>query len=217
MAKATWHYTLREIIIVIIGITIAFSMNKCADKLKDNKLKKEYLINLKSDLEADKIKLRKNVEAIEQKIKTCVELIPMLNTEKKQGMPIMDMVFTILQYETFSPKNITFKTLINSGDLKLINDFQLKTAIQGHYSNYDEMFDVYIRHTSLIQDYLGNYMINSADYDQLMIAKTPFLDEIKLKNIVRALSATFSEKKNATEKGISSCDFLMKEIDAALD
>jgi hypothetical protein len=204
MAKATWHYTLREIIIVIIGITIAFSMNKCADKLKDNKLKKEYLINLKSDLEADKIK-------------TCVELIPMLNTEKKQGMPLMDMVFTILQYETFSPKNITFKTLINSGDLKLINDFQLKTAIQGHYSNYDEMFDVYIRHTSLIQDYLGNYMINSADYDQLMIAKTPFLDEIKLKNIVRALSATFSEKKNATEKGISSCDFLMKEIDAALD
>ena len=217
MAKATWHYTLREIIIVIIGITIAFSMNKCADNVTDNKLKKEYLINLKSDLEADKIKLRKNVEAIEQKIKTCVELIPMLNTGKKQGMPLMDMVFTILQYETFSPKNITFKTLINSGDLKLINDFQLKTAIQGHYSNYNEMFDVYTRHTSLIQDYLGNYMINSADYDQLMIAKTPFPDEIKLKNIVRALSTTFSEKKNATEKGISSCDVLMKEIDAALD
>ena len=141
----------------------------------------------------------------------------MLNTGKKQGMPLMDKVFTILKYETFSPKNITFKTLINSGDLKLINDFQLKTAIQGHYSNYDAMSDVYTRHTSLIQDYLGNYLINSADYDQLMISKTPFPDEIKLKNIVRALSSTFSDKKIATEKGIVSCDVLMKEIDAALD
>ena len=53
MEKTTWNYTLREIIIVIIGITIAFSMNKCADNIKDNKLKKEYLINLKNDVKAD--------------------------------------------------------------------------------------------------------------------------------------------------------------------
>lgn len=217
MAKTTWKYTLREIIIVIIGITIAFSMNKCADNLKDNKLKIQYLTNLKSDVEADKVQLAKNIEAIDQKIKTCSELIPMLNTDAKQGMPLMNNVFIILQYETFSPKNITYKTLINSGDLKLINDFQLKTAIQGHYSNYEEMFDVYTRHTSLIKDYLGNYMINNADYDQLMIGKTPFSDEIKLKNIVRALTTTFKDKRSITQKGITSCDVLISEIDNALD
>ena len=89
MEKATWNYTLREIIIVIIGISIAFSMNKCADNVKDNKLKKEYLINLKSDVEADKLQLEKNVESIVQKIKTCLEIIPVLNTGEKQGMPLM--------------------------------------------------------------------------------------------------------------------------------
>lgn len=216
MAKATWNYTLREIIIVIIGITIAFSMNKCADNVKDNKLKKEYLINLQSDIKADKAELMKNIEAIEQKINTCREIIPVLNTGEKQGMSLMNNVFTILEYETFSPKNITYKTLINSGDLKLIDDFQLKTAIQGHYTNYQDMLDVYTRHISLIQDYLGNYMINYADYDQLMIGKTPFLDEIRLKNIVRALETTFKDKKRATELSIKSCDVLITEIDAAL-
>lgn len=217
MAKTTWKYTLREIIIVIIGITIAFSMNKCADNVKDNKLKKEYLTNLKSDVEADKVELVKNSEAIDQKIKTCSELIPMLNTGKKQGMPLMNNVFAILQYETFSPKNITYKTLINSGDLKLIDDFQLKTTIQSHYSTYEEMLDVTNRHMSLIKDHLGTYMIDHADYDQLMIGETPFLDEIKLKNIVRALSTTFIEKKKVNEKGIASCDTLIVEIDKALD
>ncbi len=67
MAKATWKYTLREIIIVILGITIAFSMNKCADNIKDKKLKKQYLTNLKSDVEADKLQLEKNIEAINKK------------------------------------------------------------------------------------------------------------------------------------------------------
>ncbi|WP_296312048.1 DUF6090 family protein [Winogradskyella sp. UBA3174] len=218
MANKTskWQYTLREIVIVIIGISIAFSMNKCADNVKDNKLKKEYLTNLKSDIEADKVQLAENITAINQKIEMCSQLIPMLNTGKKQGMPLMDNVFAVLKYQTFNPKNITYKTLINSGDLKLINDFQLKTAIQGHYSNYEDIYNVANRHMSLIQDHLGRYMINNADYDQLMVGNTPFSDEIKLKNIVRALSSTFSEKKKVKEDGMASCDALILEIDKAL-
>jgi len=129
----------------------------------------------------------------------------------------MNNIFTILQYETFSPKNITYKTLINSGDLKLIDDFQLKTSIQRHYSTYEKMLDVTNRHMSLIKDHLGSYMINYADYDQLIVGKTPFLDEIKLKNIVRALSTTFNEKKEINQRGIASCDALILEIDKALD
>lgn len=217
MAKTTWKYTLREIIIVIIGITIAFSMNKCADNLKDNKLKTQYLTNLKSDVKADKVQLEKNIEAIDKKLKVCSEVIPVLNSEKVQDMRLLNNIMTILKYENFSPKNITYKTLINSGDLKLIDDFKLKTAIQQHYSNYEELLDDYIRHTSLIKDYLGNYMVNHADYDQIPKGKAPFLDEIKLKNIVRALLTTLDEKKAASKLGIASCNTLIEEINAELN
>ena len=110
MAKATWKYTLREIIIVIIGISIAFSMNKCADNINDKKLRKEYLTNLKNDVEADKLQLEKNVAAINQKSKTCAEIIPVLNSNQNPDMRLMNNVFAILKYENFSPKNITYKT-----------------------------------------------------------------------------------------------------------
>ncbi|NRD19480.1 hypothetical protein HNV08_05430 [Winogradskyella eckloniae] len=216
MSKTTWKYTLREIIIVIIGITIAFSMNKCSDNLKDNNLREEYLINLKSDIEADKIELNKNMTAISKKIAICSEIIPKLNSENGQNMQLMNNIFSILKYENFSPKNITYKTLINSGDLKLIEDFKLKTSIQQHYSNYDELSDVYHRHTSLIKDYLGNYLVNNADYDQIPKGNAPFLDEIKLKNIVRALLTTFGDKLDATKLGIESCDMLIQQIDTSL-
>jgi hypothetical protein len=217
MAKVTWKYTLREIIIVIIGISIAFSLNKCADNINDKKLRKEYLTNLKNDVEADKLQLEKNVTAINQKLKTCAEIIPVLNSNQNPDMRLMNNVFAILKYENFSPKNITYKTLINSGDLKLIDDFQLKTAIQQHYSNYEDMADVYVRHTSLIKDYLGNYLFNHADYDQIMEGESPFLNEIKLKNIVRAMLTTFDEKKKATLFSIESCDILTSKISEALE
>ena len=217
MAKSTWKYTLREIIIVIIGITIAFSMNKCADNVKDHKLKSQYLTNLKSDVEADKVQLQKNMEAIDKKLASCSKIIPVLNSNTNQDMQLMYNIFDIVKYENFSPKSITYKTLINSGDLKLIENFKLKTTIQQHYSNYDEMADVYVRHTSLIKDYLGHYLVNYADYDLIPQGKGPFLDEIKLKNIVRALLTTFDDKKDATNLGIKSCGVLIAEIDAALD
>ncbi|MFT5845990.1 MAG: hypothetical protein ACJARX_002133 [Psychroserpens sp.] len=217
MAKATWKYTLREIIIVIIGISIAFSMNKCSDNIKDKKLRKEYLTNLKNDVEADKLQLAQNIKAINKKLKTCDEIIPVLNSDQNPDMRLLDNIFAILKYETFSPKNITYKTLINSGDLKLIDNFQLKTAIQQHYSNYEDMADVYVRHTSLIKDYLGNYLVNHADYDQIMEGKSPFLDEIKLKNIVHAMLTTFGEKKLATQFNIESCEILTSKIEEALD
>lgn len=217
MTKKTWKYTLREIVIVIIGITIAFSMNKCADNLKDNKLKTQYLTNLKSDIEADKIVLKKNVEAINKKLAVCAEIIPVLNSNKTQNMQLLNNIFAIVEYENFSSKSTTYKTLINSGDLKLIDNFDLKSAIQEHYANYNELDNVYARHTSLIQDYLGNYLVNYADYDQIPLGKAPFLDEIKLKNIVRALLTTFDDKKIATQDAVASCDRLISGINEALD
>lgn len=217
MAKTTWKYTLREIIIVIIGITIAFSMNKCADNVKDNKLRKEYLTNLRSDIEADKIQLNKNLESIDEKLIVCDQMLPLLNTEAEGKLRLMNLVFKIIDYETFSPKDITYKTLINSGDLKLIDDFKLKAAIQTHYSNYNEVLESYVRHQSLIQDYLGNYMINNADYDQIGSGKLPFNNEILLKNIVQALKSSYQQKKAATKQGVESCNVIITDIDIALN
>ncbi|MGC1473768.1 MAG: DUF6090 family protein [Psychroserpens sp.] len=217
MKQSTWKYTLREILIVIVGISIAFSMNKCSDNLKDNKLKTVYLTNLKSDAAADKLVLAKNIGEIDKKIETCYNLIPQLNTGKPQSMALLGEIFVILKYETFSPKDITYQTLVNSGDFKLIPDFELKAAIQSHYSNYKDMIDAYARHRSLIQDYLGNYLVNDADYDQLNEGKALFLDEIKLKNIMRAMSTTLEDKKKAAQNGIVSCDQLIAELEKALN
>lgn len=215
--KSRIKYVLQEIIIVIIGISIAFSMNKCAENSKDNNLKTQYLTNLKSDIESDKIQLEKNLKAIDKKLKICNALIPTLNTGQQQGMALMNNTFELVQYTTFSPKNTTFKTLINSGDLKLIEDFELKTNIQGHYTTYEAVDDIYARHQSLIKDYLGSYMIIDADYDQLFEGKTPYKNEIRLKNIIRALTTTFKDKQASTLNAIESCDALMLKIDKGFE
>jgi hypothetical protein len=212
MKSINWKYTLGEILIVIIGITIAFSMNKCAETSKDKAQKHQYLINLRNDVQADKTRLEEIVVELERKIETSGKILPILNTESTEKMQIIGDIFSVAGISNFSPKDITYQTLINSGDLKLIDDFELKTAIEAHYSNYTIMMKDYERQENIHKQHLGNYFIHNVDYDSFRKGIFGFEDEKLLKNIIQSMNGSFGFKLDATKKGIESCDMLLAKL-----
>jgi hypothetical protein len=210
MKKINWQYTLGEILIVIIGITIAFSLNKSSENSKAQTLKLQYLSNIKSDIEADKVILENNLESIKKKIDIASEIIPKLNTNAPDKMSIVSKVFSIVSLTNFNPNDNTYQTLINSGDLKLIDDFEIKTAIEKHYSNYKTMGQDYTRLENIQKEYVGNYFIYHIDYDAFGEGKFGFEDEKLLKNIILSMRGAFDLKLKATQNGIDSCIHLLE-------
>lgn len=210
MNKIKWQYALGEIFIVIIGITIAFSLNKCSENSKAQTLKLQYLSNIKRDVEADKAILENNLESIKKKIDIASEIIPKLNTNAPDKMSIVGKVFSIISLTNFNPNDNTYQTLINSGDLKLIDDFEIKTAIEKHYSNYETMGQDYTRLENIQKEYVGNYFIYHIDYDAFGKGKFGFEDEKLLKNIILSMRGAFELKLKATQNGIDSCTNLLE-------
>ncbi|MEZ4802004.1 MAG: DUF6090 family protein [Gelidibacter sp.] len=210
MKKINWQYTLGEILIVIIGISIAFSMNKCAENSKNITQRNQYISNIKSDIEADKTALEENVIALEKKIKTTDEILPKLNTDSPDKMMVVGKIFEIVNLIDFTPKDNTYQTLINSGDLKLIDDFDLKTAIETHYSYYETMLKSYLRLENIQKEYVGNYFIYNTDFDDFRQRKFGFKDEKLLKNIIMSMRGSFEIKLQATKKGVESCSHLIR-------
>tara|TARA_R110001583_G_scaffold24833_5_gene90406 strand:- start:53 stop:628 length:576 start_codon:yes stop_codon:yes gene_type:complete len=191
-------------------------MNKCADNAKDEKLKTLYLTNLKSDIEADKIILEENVKAIEDKIKTASEILPKLNTNAADKMSIVGKVFDIVSLNNFTPNDNTYQTLINSGDFKLINDFNTKKAIEEHYSICEAIQKDYLRVENIQKQYVGDYFIHNIDYDDFSKGQFGFEDEKLLKNIIMSMRGAFDLKLKATQKGLASCDSLITVIQKML-
>ncbi len=208
--KKQFRYALGEILIVILGITIAFSMNKCAENANNKDQKEQYLTNLKRDIEEDKKQLETNLEQITQKIVLCNDILPVLNSDAPDKAIKLRGVYNVANITNFTPKDFTYQTLVNSGDLKLINDFNLKTAIEKHYSSYRDVLKAYERQEVINKDYLGNYFIYHTDYDLVREGKAPFTDEKLLKNIMQSVRGSFMIKKGATESGIRSCDSILK-------
>ena len=137
MKKIKWRYALGEILIVIIGVTIAFSMNKYAESSKDNALKEQYLQSLKNDIESDKLQLQENIKELTVKLGTIDSIVPHLDPDSTIKPHIGQKIFKASVLVEFNAKDITYSTLVNSGDFKLINDLALRTIIEEHYSkNY---------------------------------------------------------------------------------
>ena len=209
MKKINWQYTFGEILIVIIGITIAFSMNKCAENSKDESQREQYLSNIKNDVIIDKAILEENIIKLENKISTVDEILPKLNTNAPDKMNSVGKIFSIVSLIDFTSKDNTYQTLINSGDLKLIDDFDIKTAIEKHYSYYETMEKSYSRMENIQKEYVGNYFINNTNFDDFKKNEFGFKDEKLLKNIIMSIRGSLDIKIKATKLGVESCDSLL--------
>ncbi|WP_299337202.1 DUF6090 family protein [uncultured Psychroserpens sp.] len=207
--KKSLRYALGEILIVIVGISIAFSLNKCADNKKDEALKTQYLQSIKSDIEVDKKNLEANYAAIGAKIQNLKEVLPLINTDNPKKMTSMNKLYSVFTSSNFHPKDITYQTMINSGDFKLIDDFDLKAAIETHYSDYKIMLKDYERLDIIHKEYLGKYIINNSDFDAMRQGKFGYSNEKQLKNILQSINGALYIKINATERGIKNCDSLL--------
>lgn len=210
--KKQFRYALGEILIVIVGITIAFSLNKCSENKKDEATRLQYLQNIKNDLEIDKKNLESNLETISLKIDNLNKALPLINTDNPEKVNAMRSIYPVFTATAFYPKDITYQTMINSGDFKLIDDFDLKAAIETHYSDYNIMLKDYERLEIIHREYLGKYMIDHSDFDAMRRGELGYSNEKLLKNILQSIQGSLYIKYKATERGLISCDSLLNTL-----
>ena len=208
MKKINFRYAFGEILIVIIGISIAFSINKYADNVKTSKDRNQYMSNLIEDVVADKKQLEENIKAIDTKIKNTTELLAVIDNPSIKNKPLTK-VFQVATLISFTPKNITYLTLINSGDLNLIDNFNTRTAIEKHYSSYKILLKDYEREEIIHREYLGNYFIKNIDYTKIRKGENGFKDQKLLRNIVQSINGALMLKKQASSLAVKSCDNLL--------
>ena len=129
--KSNWKEYLIELIIVIIGITVAFSLNNMAEESKENKLEAKFINDIKADLIRDSTNLHVSYEFSKSK-KVAVEGIIQLLVQDEE-MQYQDSLFQSIQiignYNFFFSESFTISSLLQSGDFKLLQSDELKKEL----------------------------------------------------------------------------------------
>jgi hypothetical protein len=206
-------YAIGEIILVVLGILIALSINDWNDNRKNRLAEKKYVNDLIQDLKNDDIALNKLTIFLESKLASKIKITDFLQVN---NVVVDSIEFHIAkQYALsarFTPTNITIEELKNSGNLKIISDDDLRRQIVSLYNSYShEVFteDTFNNQNIKLLDLAGAYFKNIIlpSKDEIYIA----LEDNKF---VNGIYANFTQtRKEAINDLHTQCLNLIKNLE----
>ncbi len=127
-------YALGEVLLVMLGILLALSVNNWNEKRKDREQEEKYLLGLVEDLEEDiagyEFVLRKSridLDALNSILQALGE------KERPPVSRILELITQTMDTHSFNHNDITFKELTSAGRVMLIRSDSLRRKILHYY------------------------------------------------------------------------------------
>ncbi len=136
--KQDWSIYTIELLVVFIGITAGFILNNLREDYKEQKHEYKYLNSLNEDLLAEKEQLDSLIVFAEYKLSTIGSLVETFSSGNENIDTALRIVGEIMEYVNFTPIPYTYKDMINSGNLNIISEFNLKEEIVAYYHFQEE-------------------------------------------------------------------------------
>ena len=133
-------YAIGEILLVVVGILIALAVNNWNQQNKDNRAGRAYLMRIHADLVQDTLDFHATIvnnDKVREDIKDAlVKLYSGVNDI--DDVQYISAVYDRALDQVFTPNTNTYKGMVSSGALGLIQNDELKEHIVDLYSVYDQ-------------------------------------------------------------------------------
>ena len=137
-------YAIGEIILVVIGILIALSINNWNENNKAKSRLKSDLLELKSELNSDLIRLNSvliQLKVIDEKGMYLLDFLAQ-KLEIVDSVKVQEAFVDVATLASFGKSNTAYDNLINNGNYQLVENKTLKEKL-GFFHNTRDWYDAY--------------------------------------------------------------------------
>ncbi len=164
-----FKYAVGEIILVVIGILIALSINNWNENRKNRISESEYYCKILADFELDRQNIAELYRESEYKIETSKRLLLELNNKDKAKSYLINNYLQALRTNAFVPSKVTITDIISSGKLNLLTNDSLKNNIIRYYVELDKfLYQLEINRSKSLEkafSYDDNILFGFQNYD----------------------------------------------------
>ena len=157
-----FKYAIGEIVLVVIGILIALSINNWNEARKTTNIEVEYLKRLRADLVNDTAYYDRRIKYADKVIEDHKKAFLIAYTEIEGPRQFYEAFNNLVwSSESLSLRDITYHEMLNAGQLKIISNDAIKAEIMEFYSQVDlvEKHFEEINTTSI--EYMSNFFLQS--------------------------------------------------------
>jgi len=210
-------YAVGEILLVMIGISLAFQVSNWDDnRIKKNAEIKYYestrtQIAEDSDIILGQIHFNNRYSAEFKYINEIIE-----NNDRSKMDTLGLLVRNLTQYSDFDRQGNIYETMVNSGQINLLQNDKIVNGIR----ELEEMYIYINRMESIHYDAMMNYtspvVVSVLKYSTLEIKKPDAVFTYEFQNLVISLIQIMEEKDRTYNQARNKIEYIIKSIDEQL-
>jgi hypothetical protein len=169
--KEKWAEYLLEILVIVIGILVAFGLNQWNEKKRAEseakEERKEIVIALYNDLQVEIKNLDFLGEILRSNYEGAISLLEVLETKTSPNLDSTELfliVDNLIKQDRVFRKQNTFDGLVSYGRLKALEDNHLATLLLDFYTGYDNNINGYNQNQN---NNLGQLFVESFNSEDL--------------------------------------------------
>lgn len=170
-----------DLLVLILGITIAFAINSWMTAKDEMKEENFYINNLAIDVDKDIARLTASLAGLKEDYEVLIPYVEKFGRESVVGDSLASVVVAILSVDTFEGDNHTYLSMISTTKLPVITDPEVRIKLAEYYHFYktiERFEDVYSN--SLLD--MNNYFSPSINYTLRSVVNRSVLSSVQTKN-----------------------------------
>ena len=213
-----WRNHLIELLVVIIGISIAFALNNWSEGNKEKQSERDHLQSLITDLETDIATLQSHVDSMNAIRNKTMQLFGILYSPGDPKTRLEHAHITAFYSVTyFKPKSSTYNAILASGNFELIRDYGLRSAISELYNvHYEELADMDRFVRNLVDTNIYPFMLKHIEFSRTGLSDHSPLMTTEFTNLSGSFVNIMERRKQVYEEIRQRSEELRTRIEAYL-
>jgi len=160
------RYAIGEIVLVVIGILIALSINNWNENRKERNKELIYLNNIKEDIKLNIASLEVFIVTRDETVNSVAIVLEYFNGKQKIDHNTFNFHnINILEWYPFVQHSNTYEELMNSGKFAIISNKSIKNELQNIQSNFEMILFIENEMQQDYERYLYQPYFNLVDLD----------------------------------------------------
>lgn len=211
--KIDWGSKFLDLLIVIIGISIAFQLNNSSESNKQKEEAKEYLLHFKEET-AENQKSLKEALAFTQSNKTQNDTLKaILLRADYSDERIGGLITSLVSMSNFNPNQNTMQNITASGQFKLIRNYKLRKRILNTYNGFKNTAKLEELNVNYINNYITPFFFENVRFSNFTSVDSSFSQKPAFENIVFGYSVLLDQLINGYEKNLTQLAELAEALD----
>jgi len=193
-SKTGWLRLTLELIVVFIGVSAGFLFDNFREEQSNRKLEDKYLASFYNNVLADSVEIQDMIQNSQNNIDITGRTVALMQAGTCTNDSALLALSVMATFNNVNLEDATYESVVNSGNLGLIRDFEISEKIVYYYRSHVDMRYVDKVYSDYISMYILPYLTKKLDFISGRFVEDFSVNDTEFRNITAGYYTIANQK-----------------------